>query len=66
MFVGRYVGGVMYGVTHLIMGPPILGKAPYVQNSLLDKASVAGRGGSMLELRCFVWRDAAACWLCQS
>ena len=47
MFVGHYMGGVMcYGVTHLIAGPPILGRVPYVQTSLLDKVSVAGRGGS--------------------
>ena len=49
MFVGHYMGGVMYGVTHLTMGPPILGRVPYVQNSLLDTISVAGRGGSKLE-----------------
>ena len=48
MFVGPYMGGVMYGVTHLIMGPPILGRVPYVQNSLLDEVSVAGRGGSSI------------------
>ena len=48
MFVGRYMGGIMYGVTHLIMGPPILGRVPYVQNSLSDKISVASRGGSTL------------------
>ena len=46
--VGHHMGGVMYGVTHLIMGPPILGRVPYVQNSLYDKVSVAGRGGSKL------------------
>ena len=32
------------------MGPPILGRVPYVQNSLLDKDSVAGRGGSSLAI----------------
>ena len=46
MFVGHYMDGVMYGVTHLIMGPPILGRVPYVQNSLSDKVSVAGRSVS--------------------
>ena len=38
VLVGHYMGGVMYGVTHLIMGPPILGRVPYV----------AGRGMSIL------------------
>ena len=49
MFVGHYMGGVMHGVTHLIMGPPIPGRVLYVQNSLSEKVSVAGRGGSTLE-----------------
>ena len=49
MFVGHYMGGVMYGVTPLMMGPPILGRVPYVQNSLSDKVSVAGRGRSKLK-----------------
>ena len=39
---GSLPGGVMYGVTLLILGPPILGRVVYVQNSLLDKVSVAG------------------------
>ena len=38
VFVGHYMGGVMYGVTHLTMGPPILGRVPCVQNSLQDLA----------------------------
>ena len=38
----------MYGVTHLIMGAPILGRVRYVQNSLSDKVSVAGWGGSKI------------------
>ena len=50
VFVGHYMGGVMYGVTHLIMGPPSLGRVRYAQNSLLDKVSVAGWGGSILGL----------------
>ena len=49
MFVGQYMGGVVHGVTHLILGPPILGRVPYVQKSLSGKVSVAGRGGSNLE-----------------
>ena len=48
MFVGHYMSGAMYGVTHLIMGPPTPGRVPYLQNSLSDKVSVAGRGGSTL------------------
>ena len=40
----------MYGVTHLIMAPPALGRVPYVQNSLLDKVSVAGRGMSDMDV----------------
>ena len=32
MFVGHDMGVVMYGVTHLILGPPIMGMVPYVQN----------------------------------
>ena len=31
VFVGHHMGGVMYGVTHLIM----LGRVPYVHNSLV-------------------------------
>ena len=46
---GSLHGGVMYGDTHLIMGPPILGRVPHVQNSVLDQVSVAGRGGSNLD-----------------
>ena len=46
MCLGHYMGGVMYGVTHLIMGPSILGRVPYVQSSLSDRISVAGRGRS--------------------
>ena len=49
MCVGHYMGGVMYGghpsdnganhsgkgsITHLIMGPTILRRVPYAQNSL--------------------------------
>ena len=49
VFVGHCMGGVMYGITYLIMGPPILGRVPYVQNSLQDKVSVAGRGGSRVD-----------------
>ena len=48
MFLGHYMGGVMYAVTHLIMGPPILGRVPSVRNSLLDKVSVAGQGESIV------------------
>ena len=50
VFVGHYMGGAMYGVTHLVMGPPILGRVPSVQSSLLEKVSVAGQGGSILAL----------------
>ena len=46
MFVGHYMGGVI----HLIMGPPILGRVPSIQNSLSGKVSVAGRGGSKIVL----------------
>ena len=48
VFVGPDMGGVMYGVTHLILAPPILGRVPYVQNSLLDKVSAGGRVASIL------------------
>ena len=50
MFVSHYMGGVMYGPMHLITGPPILGRVLYVQNSLLDKVSVAGQGGSRIRI----------------
>ena len=35
VFVGHCMGGVMHGVTHLITGPPILGRVPHVQNSFV-------------------------------
>ena len=46
---GHHMGGVMcsWVITWvgscMGMGPPILGRVPYVQNSLLDKVSVAGQ-----------------------
>ena len=64
---GHRMGGVMcswvitwvYGVTHLIMGPPILGRAPYVQTLC---RIMAGRGGSIPALLCFACSNA---WLWQ-
>ena len=50
VFVGHDMGGIMHGVTHLTMGPPILGRVPYVQKSLLDNSEPPKRG----------WKNGAA------
>ena len=56
---GHHMGGVMCSwvitsvvtcswVTHLIMGPPILGRVSICSKLFVGQGSVAGRGGSRL------------------